>query len=163
MSNKRSSEWPDQIETVYREQGRELWALFYAQCCNAERASDALQESFVRLHEQRNGTPIRDMRAWLLQVGRNWLRDVARRHKVLLDILTEVDLGYDFTALGSTDGIIDGIVWIVLRSSYGTTAQELRSTSVMGVGGLSGLTGEFTLEDDELTLRSNNGRWGALN
>ena len=82
MSNKRSSEWPDKIETVYREQGRELWALFYAQCSNAERASDALQESFVRLHQQRNGTPIRDMRAWLLQVGRNWLRDVARRHKV---------------------------------------------------------------------------------
>jgi RNA polymerase sigma factor (sigma-70 family) len=86
MSKKRSREWPDQIEQVYREQGRELWALFYAQCGNADRASDALQESFARLHEQldenRNGTPIRDLRAWLLQVGRNWLRDVARRQKV---------------------------------------------------------------------------------
>jgi RNA polymerase sigma factor (sigma-70 family) len=86
MAKKRSREWPDQIEQIYREQGRELWALFYAQCSNADRASDALQESFARLHEhqneQRNGTPIRDVRAWLLQVGRNWLRDVARRQKV---------------------------------------------------------------------------------
>ena len=82
MSNKRSNEWPDKIEKIYREQGRELWALFYAQCSNAELASDALQETFTRLHDQRNGTPIRDMRAWLLQVGRNWLRDVARRQKV---------------------------------------------------------------------------------
>jgi RNA polymerase sigma-70 factor (ECF subfamily) len=82
MSQKRSREWPDQIEQVYREQGRELWALFYAQCGNADRASDALQESFTRYHEQRNGAPIRDVRAWLLQVGRNWLRDVARRQKV---------------------------------------------------------------------------------
>jgi RNA polymerase sigma-70 factor (ECF subfamily) len=86
MARKRSREWPDQIEQVYREQGRELWALFYAQCSNADRASDALQESFARLHEQLhekpNGTPIRDVRAWLLLVGRNWLRDVARRQKV---------------------------------------------------------------------------------
>jgi len=81
MSTERSSEWTDNIEKVYREQGRELWALFYAQCSNPERASDALQEAFARLHEQ-NGTPIRDMRAWLLQVGRNWLRDMARRQKV---------------------------------------------------------------------------------
>lgn len=69
------------METAYRERGRELWALFYAYCNDADRAEDALQEAFTRLHEQ-NGTPIRDLRAWLLQVGRNWLRDVARRRKV---------------------------------------------------------------------------------
>ncbi len=81
MSRKRSNEWPEKVEQIYREQGRELWALFYAQCSDAERASDALQESFRRLYEQ-NGTVIRDLRAWLLQVGRNWLRDVARRHRI---------------------------------------------------------------------------------
>lgn len=81
MSGGRSRQWPENIERTYREQGRELWALFYAQCSDADRAYDALQESFTRLLEQ-NGEPIRDMRAWLLQVGRNWLRDVARRQKV---------------------------------------------------------------------------------
>lgn len=81
MSTKRSSQWPEDIERLYKEQGRELWALFYAHCGDAERAHDALQEAFTRLQEQ-NGEPIRDLRAWLLQVGRNWLRDVARRQKI---------------------------------------------------------------------------------
>ena len=81
MSEQRSSELSAKVETIYRDQGRELWALFYAQCCDSERAYDALQEAFLRLYQQ-NGAPIRDMRAWLLQVGRNWLRDVARRQKV---------------------------------------------------------------------------------
>jgi RNA polymerase sigma factor CnrH len=66
------------IESLYNSLGRELWAMFYAYCCDRERAYDALQEAFVKLQEQ-NGTPIRDERAWLLHVGRNWLRDVARR------------------------------------------------------------------------------------
>ena len=73
--------WSARVETVYRSQARELWALFYAQCCDADRAYDALQEAFLRLQQQ-NGKPIRDERAWLLHVGRNWLRDVARRQKV---------------------------------------------------------------------------------
>ncbi|MEX0716660.1 MAG: sigma-70 family RNA polymerase sigma factor [Planctomycetaceae bacterium] len=81
MSDERTTPWSAEIETVYQDQGRELWALFYAQCSNPETAYDALQEAFARLHEQ-NGTPIRDVRAWLLQVGRNWIRDVARRQRV---------------------------------------------------------------------------------
>jgi len=78
MSNHRSAGWSAKVESVYNSQRRELWALFYAHCHDAERAYDALQEAFTRLQEQ-NGAPIRDMRAWLLRVGRNWLRDVARR------------------------------------------------------------------------------------
>lgn len=66
------------IEQLYKDQGRELWALFYAHCSDPERAFDALQESFLRLQAHK-GEPIRDVRAWLLRVGRNWLRDVARR------------------------------------------------------------------------------------
>jgi RNA polymerase sigma factor CnrH len=81
MSNRQTTEWSAKVEAVYRSQGRELWALFYAQCCDADRAYDALQEAFLRLQQQ-NGAPIRDERAWLLRVGRNWLRDVARRQKV---------------------------------------------------------------------------------
>lgn len=77
----RRKRWSLEIEAVYREQGRELWALFYAQCNNPDWAYDALQESFVRLQEQ-DGERIREPRAWLLRVGRNWLRDVARRQRV---------------------------------------------------------------------------------
>ena len=81
MAERRSSAWSAEVETLYRSQARELWALFYVQCSDRESAHDALQEAFTRLHQQ-NGSPIRDKRAWLLQVGRNWLRDVARRQRV---------------------------------------------------------------------------------
>lgn len=81
MPNSRPAEWSQEIEALYRNQGRELWALFYAQCGDPESAYDALQESFARLHEQ-NGEPILNYRAWLLRVGRNWLRDVARRQRI---------------------------------------------------------------------------------
>lgn len=81
MSDERTTQWSAKVESAYRSWGRELWALLYAQCTDPDRASDAVQEAFVRLQEQ-NGTPIRDVRSWLLHVGRNWLRDVARRQKV---------------------------------------------------------------------------------
>lgn len=68
----------DQLDTLYRENSREMWAIFYSQCSDPERAYDAVQESFLRLHAY-SGETIRDPRAWLLRVGQNWLRDVARR------------------------------------------------------------------------------------
>ena len=83
--------WSEKVEAVYRSRARELWALFYAQCCDADRAYDALQEVFLRLQQQ-NGTPIRDERAWLLRVGRNWLRDVARRQKVAARASERLDI-----------------------------------------------------------------------
>lgn len=67
-----------ELDEIYREHSRELWAIFYSQCSDPERAYDAVQESFLRLHSY-TGDPIRDARAWLLRVGQNWLRDVARR------------------------------------------------------------------------------------
>ena len=72
------SDGTDQLDAIYRENSRELWAIFYSQCSDPERAYDAVQESFLRLHAY-EGEPIRDPRAWLLRVGQNWLRDVARR------------------------------------------------------------------------------------
>lgn len=78
MSTQRSAEWPAELEALYKNEARQLWALFYAHCGDAERAFDALQESFYRLYRH-EGEPIRDRRAWLLRVGQNWLRDVARR------------------------------------------------------------------------------------
>jgi DNA-directed RNA polymerase specialized sigma24 family protein len=57
MLEQRSSELSAKVETICRDQGRELWALFYAQCCDSDRAYDALQEAFQRLYQQ-NGAPI---------------------------------------------------------------------------------------------------------
>lgn len=91
MNNEGVSDWSCQVEAIYHEQSRELWALFYAHCCDAERAADAVQESFVRLFEQEPGE-ILDVRAWLLRVGRNWLRDVARHQKVKSRSLADPDL-----------------------------------------------------------------------
>jgi RNA polymerase sigma-70 factor, ECF subfamily len=68
----------DQLDALYRENSRELWAIFYSQCSDPERAYDAVQECFLRFHAY-SGEEIRDPRAWLLRVGQNWLRDVARR------------------------------------------------------------------------------------
>jgi RNA polymerase sigma-70 factor (ECF subfamily) len=92
MSNERTTAWSAEIEEIYRCQGRELWALFYAQCNDPERAHDALQEAFARLQKQ-DGDEIRDKRAWLLRVGRNWLRDMARRQRnaaIPADFLHEI-------------------------------------------------------------------------
>ena len=68
------------IESIYNSLHHELWSLFYAFCGDSERATDALQEAFLRL-QQHDRSAIRNPRAWLLRVGRNWLRDVARARK----------------------------------------------------------------------------------
>ena len=68
----------DHLDALYRENSRELWAIFYSQCSDPERAYDAVQEAYLKYYVY-DGEPIRDPRAWLLRVGQNWLRDVARR------------------------------------------------------------------------------------
>lgn len=78
------------IEEFYREHSRELWALFYAQCSDPERALDAMQEAFLRFYDY-SGAPIRDPRAWLLRVGQNWLRDVARKKSSSCRLLPAMD------------------------------------------------------------------------
>jgi RNA polymerase sigma-70 factor (ECF subfamily) len=81
MSDEQATTWSATVEAVYRSQNRALWALYYAQCNDADLACDALQEAFARLQAY-NGPELRDIRAWLLKVGRNWLRDVARHRRV---------------------------------------------------------------------------------
>ncbi len=81
MSHQMSTPHMSDAEAAYQDHGRELWAIFYAQCCDPELARDALHEAFLRFCEYR-GVPITDGRAWLITVGRNWLRDAARRKKV---------------------------------------------------------------------------------
>jgi RNA polymerase sigma factor (sigma-70 family) len=70
----------NELDTIYKSHHRGLWAQFYTFCSDAERATEALQEAFLRLQQQDVST-IKIPRAWLLHVGRNWLRDVARRKK----------------------------------------------------------------------------------
>lgn len=88
--SQRASGWTAKVESTYQTFGRELWALFYAQCCDSERAYDAVQESFVKLQRQ-NGTPIHNVRGWLLEVGRNWLRDAARHSEAKTAVSDRLD------------------------------------------------------------------------
>jgi len=88
--NEQDPDRDQMIDTYYREHSRELWALFYAMCSDAERAYDAVQEAFLRYYDY-NGEPVRDLRAWLLRVGQNWLRDVARKKSSSCGLLPEMD------------------------------------------------------------------------
>ncbi|MFM7059032.1 MAG: RNA polymerase sigma factor [Planctomycetota bacterium] len=81
---------PEQIEAFYRSHSRELWALFYSMCNDPERAHDAVQEAFARLYDY-HGQPVRDLKAWLLRVGQNWLRDAARRKSNAVHLLPGLD------------------------------------------------------------------------
>jgi RNA polymerase sigma factor (sigma-70 family) len=90
-SEGRMTDWqPEQIEAFYRNHSRELWALFYSMCNDPERAYDAVQESFAKLYDYR-GQPVRDLKAWLLRVGQNWLRDAARRKSNSVHLLPGLD------------------------------------------------------------------------
>jgi RNA polymerase sigma-70 factor (ECF subfamily) len=73
-----SSAVSPRVAECYGRYRGQLWAAFYAMCSDPERAWEAVQEAFLRLQEQ-TGQVIRDERAWLLQVGKNWLRDGSRR------------------------------------------------------------------------------------
>lgn len=90
MSDEQATSWSATVEEVYRSQGRELWALLYAQCNDADLAYDALQEAFARLQSY-SGPPLRDIRAWLIRVGRNWLKDVARHKRVAANSVDYLD------------------------------------------------------------------------
>jgi len=69
-----------QIADCYQRYARELWASFYGMCSDSERAAEAVQEAFLRYQTHRH-IGVRDERAWLLHVGRNWLRDFSRRRR----------------------------------------------------------------------------------
>jgi len=68
------------VAAAYDAHARELWAMLYAECCDPDLARDALQESFLKLHGQAKAG-LRDVKAWLVRVGRNWLRDAVRRRR----------------------------------------------------------------------------------
>lgn len=68
------------VDALYREHGRALWAILYSRCCDRELATEAVQEAFLRLHE-RPTENVRDMLAWLASVGRNWIIDAQRSRR----------------------------------------------------------------------------------
>ncbi len=107
------------IDKYYREHARELWALFYAMCSDAERAYDAVQESFLRYYDY-HGEPVRDLRAWLLRVGQNWLRDVARKKSNSCRLLPGLD---DLT--GRRDSNEDILVMSERQEQIRTALKEL--------------------------------------
>lgn len=109
----------EMIDKYYREHARELWALFYAMCSDAERAYDAVQESFLRYYDY-HGEPVRDLRAWLLRVGQNWLRDVARKKSSSCRLLPGLD---DLT--GRRDSTEDILVMSERQEQIRTALKEL--------------------------------------
>jgi RNA polymerase sigma factor (sigma-70 family) len=66
------------LEELYGRFGRELWARLYAFCCDRELALEATQEAFLRLR-QLTPVGVRDFRAWLYVVAKNWITDGLRR------------------------------------------------------------------------------------
>ncbi len=64
------------FDDIYSRYRRDVWALVYAHCLNADTALDITQEAFLRLWEQRRrGEHIEHPRAWLRRVARNLAKD----------------------------------------------------------------------------------------
>jgi len=80
MSEEQHQPDPGDPAEVYEAYARELWAMFYADCSDRELAADAVQEAFWK-YQAKRPEDLQDCRAWLIRVGRNWLRDRARRKK----------------------------------------------------------------------------------
>jgi len=67
------------FEELYSRHSREVWALAYARCMNADTALDITQEAFLRLWKKwEEGESILNPRAWLLRVARNLAEDHAK-------------------------------------------------------------------------------------
>jgi RNA polymerase sigma-70 factor (ECF subfamily) len=68
-----------EFDALYQKHSREVWALVYARCLNADTALDIVQEAFLRLWKQgEQGETILNPRAWLLRVARNLAEDHAK-------------------------------------------------------------------------------------
>jgi RNA polymerase sigma factor (sigma-70 family) len=109
------------VDDCYERHSRALWASFYGMCSDSERAWEAVQEAFLRYHSQ-TGAAVRDERAWLLHVGRNWLRDFARRRQ-------NAELAADDLS-GVTAKTLDPAsvaVLVELREKVGRALSQLRT------------------------------------
>jgi len=109
------------VAECYRQHSHDLWAFFYRLCSDPERAWEAVHEAFLRL--QGPAAPqVRDERAWLAHVGRNWLRDFARRRQnseATADSLAGI--------ASDTMDPAGSVVRAELREQVGTALATLRS------------------------------------
>lgn len=109
------------VAECYREHSQDLWTFFYRLCSDPERAWEAVQESFLRLQGPA-AKDVRDERAWLAHVGRNWLRDFARR-KQNSEVVAESLAG----VASSTLDPVGSAVRHELREQVGVALASLRS------------------------------------
>lgn len=83
----------DAFGSLFREYSRELFWVAYAFCSNREMAEDAVQETFLRLWEQREkGEMVHNVRSYLVRTAKNYLTDQFRRrqlHERHEEMLTE--------------------------------------------------------------------------
>ncbi|MCA9066662.1 MAG: sigma-70 family RNA polymerase sigma factor [Planctomycetaceae bacterium] len=116
-------------EQLYTDLHREMWAIFYSLCSDPERAYDAVQEAFLRFYDY-DGDEIRDPRAWLLRVGQNWLRDVARKKYSDCRLMPGMDefLGAESTVQG---GLESREQQIQIRNALAQLNEDDRKVLVM--------------------------------
>lgn len=81
------------VEETFREHGDDLFRYLARQCGDAELAQDAVQETFLRLH-QSPPEKVEAVRAWLFRTGLNVIRDTHRvesnRRRILRSRPSEV-------------------------------------------------------------------------
>ncbi len=70
------------VERLYAERGRELWARIYAACLDPDLALEALHEAIVRFAQNGHNGSVKDPAAWIVQTAKNWVRDEQRRRRI---------------------------------------------------------------------------------
>jgi RNA polymerase sigma-70 factor (ECF subfamily) len=70
-----------QLEHVFDENRRFLWALSYRMTGNAADADDIVQETFIRTLQNPPSNTEEPLRPWLVKVAVNLSRDVLRRRR----------------------------------------------------------------------------------
>lgn len=66
------------VESVFRRHHDELFRYLARECGDPHLARDAVQEAFLRLHQQRDAVAAATVRSWLFTTGMNVLRDTYR-------------------------------------------------------------------------------------
>jgi RNA polymerase sigma-70 factor (ECF subfamily) len=79
MSSHHRQQRQTDVEALYENHGREIWAVAYARLGDAETATDLMQEAFLKLWKLPQGlAELRNPRGWLVRVVRNLAKDHAK-------------------------------------------------------------------------------------
>lgn len=102
MSN--NTKIPPCILTAWRENEDELKNWLISNVSDRERAADPLHDIFIKAISQGNAfCNIRNPRAWLFQVARNYLIDAYRKDKKLLPLPDDLDVENDTDVMAIID------------------------------------------------------------